>query len=267
MDTGRSVFLLDERKKRSRQLLVLGAEPVYSGSTIRDSLAHATKDSLWISYRPDLTRALLKQVSSSRQRTLGSGVFVHELTVETIAALRSWFSRLAFATGEGVLPPQELAEALAATNRRDLLIAGSVDHASRTVTFWRGDLRQITVPFSAFSKSGGGTEPDFDHFSVTDYGHTVRFGDYEAATDAILYEYDPEYRRLLAKKRRASERSFGASLRRLRIQRGLKREDFDDISAKTIARIEQGKVKLVRKATLDAIARRLNVEPEEIESY
>ena len=93
-------------------------------------------------------------------------------------------------------------------------------------------------------------------------------GNYEAAADALLYEYDPEYRRRTAKQRLQEEQSFGASLRRLRKQRGLRREDFEpDLSAKTIARIEQGKVKRIQQKTLQALAEHLSVPPGEIESF
>ncbi|MFM8724024.1 MAG: helix-turn-helix domain-containing protein, partial [Planctomycetaceae bacterium] len=89
-----------------------------------------------------------------------------------------------------------------------------------------------------------------------------------ASADAILYEFDPQYRRRISRMRQQSERSFGASLRRLRKQRGLRREDFEpEVTGKTIARIEQGVVRQVHKKTLDVIAKRLRVTPAEIESF
>jgi DNA-binding Xre family transcriptional regulator len=134
--------------------------------------------------------------------------------------------------------------------------------------FWRGDLAPLTVPFSAFEPSGAGTEPNFNEFSVVDSGQTIQLGDYEAAVDAILYEYDPQYRRTISKKRLQEDQSFGASLRRLRKQRGLRREDFEpDVSEKTIARIEQGKVKRIQQKTLAALAKHLAVEPQEIATF
>ena len=103
---------------------------------------------------------------------------------------------------------------------------------------------------------------------MTDFGQTVRLGRYEAAADAILYEFDPDYRRRISRVRKQSERTFGASLRRLRKQRGLRREDFEpDVTGKTIARIEQGVVLKLHQKTLDVIARRLRVTPDEIGSY
>ena len=59
---------------------------------------------------------------------------------------------------------------------------------------------------------------------------------------AVLYEWDPHYRRKLKSRRLKDDRSFGASLRRLRKQRGLKRTDFRPVDARTIARIETGAV-------------------------
>ena len=167
------------------------------------------------------------------------------------------------------LPPEELGEALGAENRCDLFIGGSVDHQSETVTLLRGGgkRRSLTVPFTAFEPSGTGLRPDFEHFSLVDCGQTVRLGDYEAAADAILYEYDPDYRRRIHKERKQSEQSFGASLRRLRLQRGLTREDFAPTSAKTIARIEQGKVSRLQAKTLQTLASQRGVRIDEIQTY
>ena len=145
---------------------------------------------------------------------------------QTLPALRSCFAHFAFSVDGRFLPPEELAEVLHADNRSDLFIGGSVDHYTQTITLWRGNLESLTVPYSAFPESGDGIRPDFQKFAVTDYGHTIQFGKYQAAADAVLYEFDAGYRRRLRKERQASDQSFGASLRRLRKQRGLRREDF-----------------------------------------
>ncbi|HQA43685.1 MAG: helix-turn-helix transcriptional regulator [Phycisphaerae bacterium] len=102
---------------------------------------------------------------------------------------------------------------------------------------------------------------------MTDYGQTLRFGRYEAATEAVLYEYDPDYRRHLKARRRAEDTGFGPSLRRLRKQRGLRRSDFAPLSAKTIARLERGEVEKPHGDTLAIIAKKLRVKPDEIEMY
>ena len=120
---------------------------------------------------------------------------------------------------------------------------------------------------SIFKKSGDGTAPDFKRLRLTDCGRTVVLGDCEASADAIPCELDPDYRRRLTKRRRQSERTFGAALLRLRKQRRLKRSDFAPISAKEIARIERDEIGKPHAKTLEAIADRLGVKPEEIENH
>jgi DNA-binding Xre family transcriptional regulator len=263
----RSMILLDRRPRRVAAFAGLHPQVVSSVTDLRNSVAHASKDSIWVSYESDLTDALVKRASPALT-TLGMGVFIHALDMKTIPVLSSLFRRIAFAVDGGFIPAEELAEVLEADNRANLLIGGFVNNSTRTITLWRGNLESLTVPFSAFEKSADGTEPDFNALSVTDCGQTVKLGNYEAAVDAILYEYDPEYRRAISKKRLQEDRTFGAALRRLRKQRGLRREDFEpDVAAKTVARIEQGKVTRIQKTTLESLAKHLSVEPEEIVSF
>src|ERR1035437_5732277 len=131
----------------------------------------------------------------------------------------------------------------------------------------RGNLQAVVAPFSLFPKSGDGTAADFAMLRLTDYGWTIALGEYEAAADAILYELDPDYRSRLKKQRRQSERTFGAALMRLRKQRRLKRSDFAPVSSKEIARIERNEVEKPHAKTLEAIALRLGVRPEDIDGY
>jgi DNA-binding Xre family transcriptional regulator len=263
----RSMILLDRRLKRAAAFAGLHPRVVTSVADLRHSVAHASKDSVWISYASDLTDALVRRASSVPS-TLGLGLFIHSLDIKSIPVLSSLFRRIAFTADGGFIPASELAEVLNAENRADLFIGGFVNKATDTITFWRGNLESLTVPFSAFEKSGAGAVPNFDDFSVIDCGQTVKLGNYEAAVDAILYEYDAEFRRAISKQRLRDDRSFGAALRRLRKQRGLRREDFQpDVAAKTVARIEQGKVTRIQKTTLAALARHLAVEPEEIEGF
>lgn len=263
----RRMILLDRAPGRAAEFAGLHPEIVSSVSDLRNSVAHASKDSVWVSYASDLTAALVKSASITSS-TLGMGVFIHSLDMKTIPVLTSLFRRIAFAVDGGFLPAEELAEVLEAENRANLLIGGFVNNKTQTITLWRGNLESLTVPFSACEKSGDGTDPDFTSFSVIDCGQTVKLGDYEAAVDALLYEYDPEYRRAMSKKRLQEERSFGASLRRLRKQRGLRREDFEpDVSAKTVARIEQGTVVRIHKKTINSLAKHLRVEASEIASF
>jgi len=263
----RKMFLLTKATKHSSPIASIRSEIVSSVADLRKSLPHATKDSLWISYERQLTEALLRNISWPTS-SLGNAVLIHSMATQTLPTLASCFKRFVFATKNGFLPVDELVETLAAENKADLVIGGTVDDVSKTITLWRGNLEPLTVPFRAFDKSGDGIMPDFAKFAITDHGQTIRLGNYEAASDAILYEFDREYRHRKTKERQRSELSFGASLRRLRKQRGLRREDFTpDVASKTIARIEQGRVNRIQKKTLKALAKHLKVNPEEISSY
>ncbi len=263
----RPVILLDRATTRAAAFAPLAPRVVSSVADLRSSVAHATKDSLWVSYASDLTAALVKRVNTG-SAPLGVALFIHSLDLKSIPVLSSIFRRIAFTVDGGFIPAEELAEVFDSENRANYFIGGFVNKTTATVTFWRGNLESLTVPFSAFEKSGDGTAPDFNSLLVADCGQTVKLGNYEAAVDAILYERDPEYRRAISRKRLKDDRSFGAALRRLRKQRGLRREDFEpDVSAKTVARIEQGTVVRIRKHTMDCLASHLAVEPQEIASF
>jgi len=259
-------FLLDRRTSRAKWFTRLDAENVSSLARIRNSIAHASRDTLWISFEEALTNTLLKSVDWPSP-SLGIVLLLYRPEAESLPALGDCFREVIFSLNDGFLPLEELGEVLTAEERENLFIGGTLNSKSETITLWRGNLSSLTVPLSAFEPSGNGTKPDFSRFSIADYGHTLKFGDYEAASDAILYEFDPEYRREQAKHRLASEKSFGASLRRLRKQLRLRREDFAPLSPKTIARIEQGKVERVHERTLATIAKKLGVKPDEIKDY
>lgn len=166
------------------------------------------------------------------------------------------------------LPLDELAVVLRAdTNeRRDIFIGGVMNVDLGTLVLFRGDLGRLVVPLSMFRPSGRAT-PDFKKFVICDYGHTLKFGRYEATSDVVLWEVDPDYRKRAKARERAHAEGFGPSLRRLRKQRGLSQSDFHNVARKTIARIESGQVERPHGVTLDRIAKTLGVSTEDIESY
>jgi transcriptional regulator with XRE-family HTH domain len=84
--------------------------------------------------------------------------------------------------------------------------------------------------------------------------------------DAI-YERDPEYRRRAKKRMVQEEQTLGGSIRRLRLMRGLARAEFPGLDEKSLARIERGEVERPRRATLEAIAKRLGVAVDELGEY
>ena len=194
-------------------------------------------------------------------------VFLDDIRPSLKSALEGVFSRVVPQNGCVFLPLEELTEVLEAPNKADLFIAGTIDRKTATMTLWRGNLETLVVPLSTFRRAGDGTAPDFDRFRLIDFGHTIQLGPYEAAGDALLYEYDVEYRRRLNQIRRETNKGLGPSLRRVRIQKGLRQSDFPGVSAKTIARIERGEVRELQKRTRKKIASVLGIEPDEIETY
>ncbi len=247
---------------------------------IAQAIADAAKSSaVWIATEREATDDLLREAfhpsflrtphhGRRLRHSLGSLLLLHAPRPESVPALEELFAPVAWGTSSfKTLPPRELAEVLASEDRHDLFVAGFVDLPTETLTLYRGDFEKLSVPLSIFMSSGTGVEPDPSALELNDYGQTVRLGEYEAATDAILYEADPEYRRRVNAKRREEDRTFGACLRRLRRLKGFRQSDFEPIPAKTIARIERGQTQKPHGKTLRLIADRLGVHADDISTY
>jgi hypothetical protein len=176
--------------------------------------------------------------------------------------------RVVVAPDDGVqlLPADELAEVMRDPNAADLFIGGVVDADDKALLLYRGNLDRLVVPLPWF-RARRNARPDFAAFAVTDHGQTVQLGEYEAATDAVLYEFDAEARRRTKEREIKQDASFGGALRRLRLARGLSRSDFEPLNTKTVARIERGEVEEPHGDTLAILAHRLGVKPEHIKSH
>jgi DNA-binding Xre family transcriptional regulator len=225
---------------------------------------------LVIAPRASSLRALTRTGAPGPVRRLRQGLLVLE-PVEDQALLRvleRMFARIVFASeGLQLLPIEELIDAVRAPNRGDLFIGGVVDVESGDLLLYRGDLDLVVFPVAHLPVRAGGPTPDLERLRFTDYGQTVAFGEYEASADAILYDMDPHYRRAARKRQIQEDASFGASVRRLRLLRGLSRADFPELSEKEIARIERGEVERPHPSTLLTIAKRLGVTPDDLGTY
>jgi hypothetical protein len=267
--TEQRFIFLGSQKEQFKEGMPPGVSICHDRAEVEAAVSGMAKPVTWISFNRTYTDILLKEVVDKHADLRGS----HLITLmpprsESIPALVGLFHPV-FGLVDGFqwLPKEELIEAITKEDATDRFIGGSVDLKAKTLTLLRGDITVVVAPFSLFPKSGDGTTADFTKLEFTDYGRTVALGDYEAAADAILYELDPSYRRKLNKQRRQNERSFGASLMRLRKQRRLKRSDFAPISSKEIARLERNEVATPHTKTLETIAKRLEVRAEEIEGY
>lgn len=229
---------------------------------------------LWVASESRFTDELLRAIfgrSKARRAApqLGRMLLMHEPRPAQIQPLEDCFTPLAWPPPAfHWLPDRELAAVLGAPNRGDLALGGHVDPQTQLLTLCRGDLTHLAVPLGLFKPAGDGAVPDGSRFAIADYGHTIRLGDYESSMDAILYEADPAYRARMKARRRVVDVGFGASLRRLRIQRGLRQGDFEPaVRRETIVRLEQARTQTPRSQTRRLIAQRLGVAADMIESY
>jgi hypothetical protein len=200
---------------------------------------------------------------------IGQFLALQAVAPTAIPALQACFKRV---VGVGAdfhfLPDDELVAVLIAPaeEARDRFIGGSVDLERNSLILVRGNLEQVLFPLDAFHPNAV-SRPDPTQFHLTDHGDTVCLGNYEASSHSILYEIDSDYRRRHRIKQRAEERTFGASLQRLRRLRGLSRDEFAPISTKEIARLERDEIARPHVRTIETIAARLGVTPEEIQTY
>lgn len=197
------------------------------------------------------------QVGSPRHNFLS----FDELTPSWRALLDALFVVvLAPESGTRLLARDELDEVLRAENAQDLFVGARWISEADSVLLYRGDLSALRAPSKMFRTRPGGPTPDFAKAAVVDYGQTLRLGTYEASTDAILYELDPNARKRAKSRALSQDETVGGAIRRLRLQRGLRLEDFEPlVSAKTVGRAERGEF-VPRAGTLSKIAKKLGVD-------
>lgn len=279
-----------KKKKTSTSIILLGADAnrpkwLIGSSSVRVvlckaekdislALPNATKSSVWISAGPKTTDQFVRVVGTAgigatAQKQIGKLLMLKSPKPNTIPFLKGLVGTFA---GESpdfkMLPKDQLAEVLANAENggQDVFIGGDIDSDLGLLTLVRGNFDRITVPLSIF-RPNPIARPDFQKLEFDDYGHTVRFGDYEASTHSILYEADDDYRKRAKAKRRATDVGFGPSLRRLRTLKGVPQSGFQGVEEKTIGRLERGEVAKPQSKTLAIIAQTLGVKPQEIETY
>jgi hypothetical protein len=270
-----NIVLLDRDRTHSERLSQLNGRVCVTMDEIVEAVSQANVYSIWISCLDEMTDVFLHVAQrigpvSKLNRSLGHYLMLQPPSrSSSIFSLEGMFSRVAGGQVDGFLPFEELIEILAApkAESQDLFLGGTVDILTQNLALVRGNFRTVTVPLSMFHPTDTGLAPDPSKFSVSDYGHVIHLGDYEIAADAILYEVDPHYRRKVNAQRRSEDQGFGASLRRLRLARGLSRSDFRPLSSKTIARIERGEIEKPHCETLEVLASKLGVAPESIATY
>ena len=261
------LLLIEPHGHASRMFTRLGADRLRSESEIRTALSRHGLRALWIA--PSLAAIRLLLGTLPRRPMGDQRLLSLERADDDRRGLMHALFRYVVSVDEGVrlLSTGELAEVLSSTDRADLFIGAAVAREDAAVILYRGNLEPLVVPLSWFRERPEGPRPNHFDVAVTDFGQTIRLGDYEPATDAILYEFDDDFRRRAKKRQLETDRSLGGALRRLRLQKGIRQRDFPGVTAKEIARIERGEVKKPHQHTLAAIANRLGVVTEDISTY
>lgn len=245
---------------------------VSKSGQLSDALSGSSNETVWIVTAAQWTdrlaaAAAMHCLHHPKQAGFGNLLLLKPPRQEVLPSLYGLFRRIVGEVSSfNMLPAEQLPEVLADRDRADLFIGAALDLRNMTLTLARGDLRTITVPLSMFCHAGR-CKPDLARFRLDDYGYSICFGDYEASAHSVLYEIDAEYRRRVNQRRRAVEKGFGPSLRRLRLLRGLSPRHFPGVSAKTLERIESGELKSPPQATLDRLAKALDVPATEIANY
>ncbi len=239
---------------------------ISSAATVREAYDTAPPKSLWLMLSSAALAVLtsLKPQSSRDQRLL----CLTRIAPSSEHLIGAYFQQwLALSEDLAALEPDVLQEVVRSANSRDRIIAAAYDAESAAIVLYRGNLDRIVVPLAWFANKASGAVADPAKLAVIDHGQTVSLGAFEASTDAILYEFDDEYRKTVKRRTLAQDMSLGGSLRRLRLQRGLTQHDFPGVTAKTIARIERGAVAKPHAATLAIIVKRLDVVVADLATY
>jgi Helix-turn-helix len=263
-----ALVVVEPRGHTTRELVRLDANRLRTEPEIRSALEQSGRQRvLWIA--PDalavkllLAAFLGRSKGDQRLLALGSANGARHPLLHAVF-------RVVVSADEGIrlLPIDELADVLGSPHRADLFVGGAGAPNDAAVILYRGNLEPLIVPLAWFKARPDGPKPDLDRLAVADFGQTVCLGEYEAATDAILYEFDDAYRRRAKRRELGRDSSLGGSLRRLRLQKGLQRKDFRGLTPKEIARIERGEVKKPHPRTLAILAKRLGVPAKQLSTY
>ena len=260
-----SVYIVDDTPAQKRTLITMGANVLSSKEDVENAVRqHPSANSWWIALQEPSAHWLAYALANSSVRVRGRLLAMKDIPAQLTTLFADRFDKLALKP-HSHLPINEILTIFLRQDRDEFCIGGTVDQAAQAIICIRGDLTVISAPLSFFESSSR-VVPHFNDFEVIDHGRTLRFGRYEAAFSALLYERDSKYRRRLNKMREQKERSLGASMRRLRKQRRLRLSDLGALE-KTVARIERGEVKVPRRQTLARIAKLLHVSPEQIQEY
>jgi hypothetical protein len=268
-----ALVLLDANSAITSSFVEVGAQRVRTSEEISESYRTAEAGTRWVSegdMLDRLTRALQRLLPSEPEQALLVLDKPEHMLHARRQFLSAFFHTLVFAKPSGrFLPPDEIAEVMASANAGDYAIGAEIDEHDDVMLLYLGTLERVPVPLDFFRPSGTGKKPEFGKFSVIDSGQTLKFGDYEATVDAVLYDRDPAYRKRAKANRIRQDNTFGGAFKRLRLLRGLTQSSFKGVTEREIRRIERNEVEPgnLRSDTRRTIERALRVSVDKIREY
>lgn len=222
---------------------------------------------IWVALHEESAHWLGRALASLGSATTDAPLLLFcPVTCELLSALYSGF-KVVVAGAQAALAPDELRGVLRTAHPGDYCVAAAFHAAEDHVVLWRGDFTSVVLALEPLRAEKAGSPVEPERLAILDHGQTIALGAYELSVDALLYERDPKYRRRANARRLDRDDSLGGCLRRLRLLRRVPRDGFQGLSEKTIARIERGEVTRPHERTLNRIANRLGVNPDEILSY
>lgn len=268
----KAFLLTEDQDTNSAKSIVKKNAKIVGSSKFLSELHKLSTESVWVTDHSSIIELALQEpdifeLRNNLKKKAYMLIIRDEANKSWESALDSLFKKSFIFSNQASLSISEIFEVISSKNPNHLAIGGSIDNELKVLVITRGDLSTLAVPLSTFQPSGDGICPNFSNFSIIDGGQTLKFGEYEASVDSILYEFDQEYRKSIKVQRSKSDKSFGACLKRLRLQKGLLQSDFGDIDEKAIGRIERGEVSKPHKSTLNKIAKTLGVNADEILNY
>ncbi len=267
-----SLYCLDSCSPATASFTDAGANRVVTAQEILSRYSAARPGTRWVSDRNTLSllQRAIKRLSPSV--TNQSLLILDNQDPQQHArwnVFRAYFHPLVFTDKDShFLSPDELADVMTSEWPSDFVIGGDVDEVDQMVLLYRGTLELLPVPFDMFQPSGDAV-PDFTRFSVVDCGQTLKFGDYEATVESVLYQSDSAYRKRAKKNRVAQDDTFGGAFKRLRLLRGLTQQSFVGVGEREIRRIEANTVdpEKIHSETRKVLERYFGVGFDEIWKY
>jgi DNA-binding transcriptional regulator YiaG len=169
-----------------------------------------------------------------------------------MAGLRRWVrSDVYVTTSSQALRRVLLARAHNATNR---LIA-SAEIVGETLLVWSCEPRLYACRLEAIPVLAKLSKDQRSLFEVSDSGSRIHWpkADVDLDLDGIRYWADPQFRRAKQKQAREAAKSYGAAIRALRTELGLKQSAIPGLSEREIRRLEAGE-RQPHASTLETLA-------------